>query len=134
MTINKASKVLILSMGIGYIQPLLITAKTFTYNTHKQNISQAKDTTVVMRDVTVTGNRKQDLQMRTSVNSVNIDRKLLAHKLCWQPYAVAQRRPRGQGYEHWVGSVEACHSWFGLQSYGCGNECQPTVVSMQRTS
>lgn len=101
MTINKASKVLILSMGIGYIQPSFITAKTFTYNTHKQNISQAKDTTVVMRDVTVTGNRKQDLQMRTSVNSVNIDRKLLAHKLCWQPYAVAQRRPRGQGYEHW---------------------------------
>ena len=64
-------------MGIGYIQPLLITAKTFTYNTHKQNISQAKDTTVVMRDVTVTGNRKQDLQMRTSVNSVNIDRNFL---------------------------------------------------------
>lgn len=77
MTINKASKVLILSMGIGYIQPLLITAKTFTYNTHKQNISQAKDTTVVMRYVTVTGNRKQDLQMRTSVNSVNIDRNFL---------------------------------------------------------
>lgn len=77
MTINKASKVLILSMGIGYIQPSLITAKTFTYNTHKQNISQAKDTTVVMRYVTVTGNRKQDLQMRTSVNSVNIDRNFL---------------------------------------------------------
>lgn len=77
MTINKASKVLILSMGIGYIQPSLITAKTFTYNTHKQNISQAKDTTVVMRDVTVTGNRKQDLQMRTSVNSINIDRNFL---------------------------------------------------------
>lgn len=38
---------------------------------------QKPDTMVVMKDVTVVGNRQHDFQMRTSVNNINIDRSYL---------------------------------------------------------
>ena len=76
---NKALKVLILSLTTyclwGGMSANAATVHQFSATDAGK--LQKPDTMVVMKDVTVVGNRQHDFQMRTSVNNINIDRSYL---------------------------------------------------------
>lgn len=96
---NKALKVLILSLTTyclwGGMSANAATVHQFSATDAGK--LQKPDTMVVMKDVTVVGNRQHDFQMRTSVNNINIDRSyfmtILLEVLCRLSAEFLESRP-----------------------------------------
>lgn len=130
---NKALKVLILSLTTyclwGGMSANAATVHQFSATDAGK--LQKPDTMVVMKDVTVVGNRQHDFQMRTSVNNINIDRSYASWQFCWKSYADSQRSSWSQGHECGLWTIQACYPWTGIQSHGSSlgwNQARGTAV------